>query len=326
MGEILKYLVCFILLLWLGCSARKGTNEATLEKISIGVLNGPSKISMVKMMDEYDSLDGIDMDYLIKNSPDLIITEMIKGTLEFAVLPTTSAALLYNRGIDYKLLGIPVWGTLWLAGTVNDIDQFTDLRGKTVYLMGRGMTPDMVFRYLIEQHDLRAGDDIYLNYSFPTPSELANVLQAGRVDLAVVSEPHASIIIGRNPGIRRILDITAEWNKVTGSDIPFTQSAFMVKEDFADRHPEIVDKIQEKYRESIGFLKAKPDSSAALLLKYEYFTDQKVAKQCVDNLHIHYEKASEHIPEIKKYLEVFYRMDPNVTGGKIPDEKFYYTK
>jgi NitT/TauT family transport system substrate-binding protein len=318
-------LICCMILFLTGCPVNPDQQDGNLKSIRIGLLNGPSKISMARMMQEVPQLEeGIDIKYDVKNSPDLIIAEMVKGTFDFVIIPTTSAALLYNRGIRYQLLGIPVWGTLSLAGSRNDISDFQDLKGETVHMMGRGMTPDLVFRYLLDRHGLIPGEDVFLNYSFPAPNELANAIGAGIAEIGIISEPHTSIVTGMNPGIRRIIDLTRSWDQATENKIPFAQTAFLVREDFGEKYPGIVTVVQRHYQESINFMVSEPEEAASILLEYEEFRNFELAMQCIQHLPLNYRKGSDMKEKIELYLEVFLRLDKQVIGNKLPDENFYY--
>ena len=146
------------------------------------------------------------------------------------------------------------------------------------------------------------------------------------MELAVVSEPHISMIIGRNPEINRILDLTGEWSAVTKQEIPFAQTAFLVEADFAGNNPEIVEQIQQKYKESVEFVKTNPDSSARMLVRHGFFENLNVATESLQYLNLTYKEGVECAGDLNRFLEVFYRMNPDVTGGSIPDENFYYKK
>lgn len=324
-SPVALFLITCLMFFLQGCPKTRDHEAGEMKNIRIGLMNGPSKISMAQMMKEVGKLaQGTEISYVIKNSPDLIIVEMVKNNLDFVLLPTTSAALLYNRGIRYQVLGIPLWGTLTLSGTKEDIQNFQDLKGKTIHVMGRGMTPDIIFRYLLEKYGLQPGEDVLLDYSFPAPNELANALGAGLIDLGIVSEPHTSIISGINQDVRRIIDLTEVWNRIHDGEIPFAQTAFLVREDFGKKYPEIVRDIQDHYRKSILYLKNQPEVSAALLMGFDEFRDTRTAEECLDHLYLDYRNASGIREEISRYLEVFLRMDKIIIGNKLPDERFIY--
>lgn len=48
------------------------------------------------------------------------------------------AAITYNKGMDYRLVAVPVWGTLYLVGQDTAVTEWENLKGKRVYVMARG--------------------------------------------------------------------------------------------------------------------------------------------------------------------------------------------
>ncbi len=321
-----RYFLAIISLLIFSCSQEATREGDVINEVTVGILEGPSKISVIGMIEGIAPEGGVNIKFIIKSAPDLIISEMVKGNLDFAVLPTTTAALLYNRGVDYRLLGIPLWGTLSITGTGHDIDSFPDLYGKRIYVMGRGMTPDIILRYLLSFHNLVPGRDVVLDYSFPAPVELANAMRAGVIDLGIVSEPHTSYIIHDRPAIRRLIDLTVEWEKMNGPDVPLAQTAFLVKADFGAENPEIVRTIQARYKESINFINSEPEKAVKLLMENEFFDDRQVAEHCLQQLHLDYKEGFIFRENINRFLRVFLSMNDQIIGGRIPDEKFYYTQ
>ncbi len=87
--------------------------------------------------------------------------------------------------------------------------------------MARGMTPDIMFRYLAERNGLDPDKDMTLDYSFPTHIELANAIAAGIADLGVISEPMVSMVMKKNPAVHPIIDFNHEWIKLFGDQHSF---------------------------------------------------------------------------------------------------------
>lgn len=61
------------------------------------------------------------------------------------------------------------------------------------------MTPDVLFRHLLRKNGLDPDRDLLLDYSFPTHIDLAQAVNAGQAELAVISEPLATLAIRNNP-------------------------------------------------------------------------------------------------------------------------------
>jgi len=57
---------------------------------------------------------------------------MLEGIADFAMIPSTMAALIYNKDRSYILCSIPVWGTLYLFGSDTSIHSWDDLKTKKI--------------------------------------------------------------------------------------------------------------------------------------------------------------------------------------------------
>ena len=289
--------------------------------ITIATLKGPSAMGMIKFIDSINTASSSNIKVEILNEPIQVRKMIIDGTADFAILPTTMAAILYNKGIDYRLLAIPVWGTLYLFGNDTSITEWTDLRGKRINVMAKGMTPDVLFRYLLMQHGLNPEQDIILDYSFPTHIDLANAVAAEQAVLGVISEPLVSLVMQRNAKVKSIFNLNAEWNKVL--DVPIAQTAFIVKGELAKKNQELVEKIMRSYQYSTQWVNQHPQSAANLIVKYKILPNVQVAANAIPRSNLNFVRANTISKQINSYLNVFYQMSPDIIGGKLPDENFY---
>jgi len=278
-------------------------------------------MGMIKFIDSLSTVSDSHIKVEILNEPIQIRKMVIDGTADFAILPTTMAAILYNKGIDYRLLAIPVWGTLYLFGNDTSITQWEHLRGKRINVMAKGMTPDVLFRYLLMQHGLDPDNDVTLDYSFPTHIDLANAVAAEQAKLGVISEPLVSLVMQRNTKVKSIFDLNAEWNKVL--DIPIAQTAFIVKGELTKNSKELVEKVMQSYHYSTQWVNQYPDSAANLIVKYNILPNNQVAANAIPRSNLHFVRANTISAQIDSYLNIFYQMSPDIIGGKLPDENFY---
>src|SRR5690606_17270715 len=107
------------------CSGgREGTDTGIDSAFTIVTLQGPSSMGMIWMIDSLRRATNPTVSVEIVAEPIQVRQWMLEGTADFAVLPLTMAAILYNKGIDYRLLAIPVWGTLYLAGSDPSIAEY----------------------------------------------------------------------------------------------------------------------------------------------------------------------------------------------------------
>lgn len=288
----------------------------------IATLKGPSSMGMIRLIDSLSRGDSNSVQVKILNEPLQVRKMMIDGSADFAILPTTMAALVYNKGLEYQLIAITGWGSLYLFGSDTTICRWEDLRGKRVNVMAKGMTPDVLFRYLLQKNDISPDRDIILDYSFPTHIDLANAVASGQADLGVISEPLASMVSDRNKAVRRIFDLSEEWSKYEGT--PLAETAFLAKVSVTQSNRKVTEKLISAYKASIKWVNQNPDSAAMLIVKYDILPNYEVALSAIPETNLNFISANKIRQQIEEYLTVFYNMNPDIIGGKIPDEAFIY--
>ena len=316
----LTYLAIIVLLLS-GCRGRNG-NETGQAEFTIAALKGPSAMGMIRLIDSLNRGSGHSVEVQILNEPLQVRKMMLDGTADFAILPTTMASIMYNKGLKYKLIGIPCWGTLYLAGSDTLVRTWEDLSNKRIHVMARGMTPDVMFRHLLGRNGLDPDRDVILDYSFPTHIDLANAVAAGQASLGILSEPLASLVTLRNKDIRIIFNLEQEWS--LKEDIEITETAFLGSESILRHEPELVERINKSYRLSSEWVNQYPDSASILIVRYGILPDTAVAAHAIPGSNLRFVRAAVAEREIEDYLNVFYKLNPDIIGGKLPDENFIY--
>ena len=294
------------------------TNTHNDNRLIIATLRGPSSVGMIKMIDSLSVIAQSDIEICIFNEPMQVRKMMLEGSADFAVLPTTMAALIYNKGVDYQLVGVPIWGTLYLCGIGDTIGSWQQLRGSKVYLMAKGMNPDILFRYLLVRNGLEPYVDVALDYRFPTHIDLANATMAGRAPLSVISEPFLSQALNTNKALHIFLDLSDEWTASEGMPLP--ETAFVCRSAVDDSS---CAKVVEAYKQSVEWVVAHPDSAALLSAKHGINPDTLALLNSVGRSHFKFMKTTEIKTIVTNYLQVFYNLDPQTIGDQMPDERFF---
>jgi len=312
-----------ILLIFLAsCGSRTG--DENTESIDVATLRGPSAISMIHMIDSLQTIQDRKVNFQIKNEPLQIRPLLFQEKVEFAVVPTNMASILYNKGVNYQLAAVPVWGTLYLFGKSEEVTSWDDLKGKKIHLMAKGMTPDVMFRYLLDKNGIDPQKDVALDYSFPTHIELANAVASGKADLGVISEPMVSMVISKNNRIKPVISLNEAWKNQTGMEIP--QTALLVHKEFAENNKQKVNQFLKNYAESTRWINDHPKSGSQLIVKNNILESEQVAYQSIPRCNMKFTYAYDIREMVTDYLKIFHQMNPDIIGGKLPDEDFYYKK
>ena len=135
-------------------------------EITVAVFKGPSGMAATKLLgDNFQPGFNTKVNYIILGSPMEAVAKMTSGEVDAVFLPVNMAAKLYTKGPRFKLAAVSGLGSLYMVSTDNSIKNWTDLRGKTIYLTGKGATPDYLLRYLLLENGLDPTEDVKLDFS-----------------------------------------------------------------------------------------------------------------------------------------------------------------
>lgn len=302
-------------------SCGTGTGKTDNGVLTLVTLRGPSAMGMVRVTDSLSRIQHADVRVVMVNEPLQARKLMLEGRADMVLLPMTLAANVYNRGLDYKLAAVPVWGALYVYGQDTSITGLEDLKGKTVYVMARGMTPDVLFRYLLLKHDIDPEKDLTLDYRFPTHMDLAGAMAVGKAPLGVLSEPQASQVVQKNPNVSLLLDLNREWTLALQAPMP--QTAFLVHATSYKKHRDKIEAVLAACEASTRWVNDNQDSAAVLMVKHHILENREVAVRAISGSGLHFVRAADIKTAIHDYLQVFYTLDPEIIGGQLPDETFY---
>ncbi|MBN1925365.1 MAG: ABC transporter substrate-binding protein [Prolixibacteraceae bacterium] len=319
--RIKNYIFIAIVILFAACNNTK-TQPESETLITVATLKGPSSMGMIKLIDSISSVENSNIRITILNEPNQVRKMVLDGTADFAILPLTMGALTYNKGLEYKLIAIPVWGTLYLFGSDSTIQDWEHIKGKKIHSMAKGMTPDILLRYILTKNGIDPDKDVTLDYSFPTHIDLANAVAARQADIGIISEPMVSLVMKRNEDVKPLFDMNEEWHK--HHTIPMAQTAFLGKKQVIEQHTQLTKSLINAYRASSIWVNENPEKAATLIVKHNILPDYEVALSSIPRSHLRFVMAKNIEPQINEYLNIFYEINPEIIGGKIPDENFIY--
>lgn len=312
------HLLVLLLMISLGFSS---CTEKPSNTIRIGVLEGPSAISFIQMIDKSPVINGKQVEFIIKSDPQQIQALMMQHELDFAVLPTVMAANLYNKGVDFKLVACPIWGTLYLLSNDTNVQSFDDLNNQSVSVFGQGATPDILLQKNLSDKNM---ENVKIDYSYTGNSEISEALLHKKIKNCIVSEPMVSLLLSKDSSIHIVTKLNCEaFIDNTDKDI-FAQTSFVVSNRYIKEYNQTISLTTSAYSNSCKFINEHPYEAAKLLVKHGYIHNLKAAQLSLPLCNIRYEGAFTIERELTRYLNIFYEFDPKSIGGKLPDRNFIY--
>jgi NitT/TauT family transport system substrate-binding protein len=302
----------------------KGGRPPAAASFKVAVLQGPTALGMLKLMDDNPSLgDGVDASYVVLASPDQATAKLLSGEINVAALPTNLAATLYSKGQALQLAAVSSWGVLYVVSNGAAVASIGDLKGQKINVVGQGTTPDFLLRYLLMNSGIDPDRDVVLDYTLGQV-EAAQSLIAGRIKLAVLPEPWVTQAMTGSGSIKVALDLQQEWSRLQSG--PLAMTCLVVGKSLSDSRPDAVARFLDEYAASIDWVVKNPGAAGVLAEKHGVGMKAAVAQQAIPRCNLRYEGAAASKGAVDGFLKVLYDFDPRSVGGKLPDESFYYQK
>ncbi len=277
----------------------------------LGVLRGPTAVAFAPVFNSSTELaDGRPVEIAAYPDPPSLIAAYIGGEVDSASLPSNAAAQLSGRGVGVEVAATFIWGVLYLVGPAHT--SLGELRGP-VHSIGRGASPDILLRYILDQEGLASVIRVEYGYA---QVELAQLLIAGRVDAGVLPEPFVTRVLRDNRELGIVADLQERFEAHTGSGVPQTVLVVRPGDPAA---PEIT----ELLRTSVARVLAEPDRTAELVAGLGLGLDEATARSSLPRLNLRVASGRESRPALERYLGILYDFEPASVGGRLPPPEFY---
>ena len=112
----------------------------------------------------------------------------------------------------------------------------------------------------------------------------------------MLPQPYVTTVMANNENVRIALDVTKEWEKLSGSDSTVVTGVVVVNNNV--------------------------DSAAQLVEDFDIFK-AAIAKKAIPNCNITFINGNEMKTKINNYLKVLYDENEASVGGKLPEDDFY---
>lgn len=305
-----------------------GCNKEEAEDIQINVasLKGPTSMGLVKVMED-DSNDQAKNDYnfTIAGLADEVTTRIVSGEYDIAAIPANLASVLYNKSEGkIEVVGINTLGVLYIVETGEQIQTVEDLKGKTIYSTGKGITPEYTLNYLLSSNGVDPQKDLTIEYKSEA-TEVAAILSESDDAIAMLPQPFVTTVMMNNDKVRVALDVAEEWEKADKSGSAVTTGVVVVNRQFLEDNPSAVEVFLEEYNKSVSYVNSNVEEAAQLIEKFGIFK-AAVAKKAIPECNIVLITGEDMKTKLEGYLEVLYEQNPNSVGGKLPNDDFYYIK
>lgn len=298
--------------------------QADKTRVRVGSLKGPTSMGLVSLMEKAEAGEASNAyTFTMETSADTLLPMLIKGDLDIALVPANVASLLYQKtdGGIYAL-DINTLGVLYMVSGDESIREPADLKGRSVYLTGKGTTPDYVLQYILKENGLT--DEVKLEYKSEA-SEVAALLAQEPDGVGLLPEPFVTAACAKNDALKAVLDMNEEWDKLQGQEggSRLVTGVTVVRKDFLTENGLAVLSFMQEQKESVEAVNADPAAAAGLVAAAGIVEKAAVAQKAIPKCNITYLEGEEMKDALSGYLGVLFSQNPESVGGSLPDDAFY---
>ena len=293
--------------------------------IRIGSLKGPTSMGLVSLMDKASRGETSNVyEFTMAGKADELVGKIANGDLDIALLPANVASVLYAKTQgNITVLDINTLGVLYVVASDDSISSMADLKGRTIYMTGKGTTPEYVMNYLLKENGLSTSD---VDLQFKSEAtEVASLLKQDSSAIGVLPQPFATAACIQNPDLKTVLDLTEQWNmlnKDTGSML--VTGVTLVRSDFLRENRSPVADFIRDHEASTLFATEHAEDASRLIAEQGIVEKAPIAQKALPYCNIVCLTGQEMKDALSGYLSTLHEQDPKSIGGQMPGDDFYY--
>lgn len=313
-----RKLPALIVLLVLACTSL--AVGAELERIIVQTPPTVGALPLIWLQEQGILADQVELEIRVSPDHQRGLALIAKKDIELLVTGVNVGAKAYNKGIDISLVNTHIWGIDYLLTNGFQAKSWSDLEGKVLSLPLMGGPLDFLTRYFLLNNGVDISD---VEFVYTPSNNGARSFQLGQVDAIILPEPLVTITLKNYEQAVLSFDLQEEWAKLHNGDdrIPFV--GLFAHGDFARDNRQLIECLKSYYQQGVDWVKANP--AEASLLAEQYFNQPAaVVETSLARVNLNLYPAAEVQELIERYFSAIMQLYPEMIGGKLPDEKFYF--
>ncbi|GAA0414043.1 aliphatic sulfonate ABC transporter substrate-binding protein [Virgibacillus salarius] len=322
MKRITGFIFLFSLLASLLTACANNQSDSNQEEITIGYFPNINHVAgmVAEEKDLYaDTLpSGTKVSYQYFPDGSAFMTALETGEIEGGLVGPGPAMNHFVSGANINIVAAgSTGGTVIMARNNAEIESPEDLAGKTFISPRVGCTHDVQFEAQMKEEYHLTSDRVsgQMKHVTGKPATYHSMFTSGKIDVATVPEPWASVIEVEGSG--KVLIDTPEvaW----GDTLP--AAVFVTSQDLIKNNPELVQRIVDGHKKATAFIQENPEEAKTIAInKIKEITDQDLSKTVIDNAWERIDFTFNIEPEVleefsnSSYELAFLKEKPNLEG------------
>lgn len=193
------------------------------------------------------------------------MTAVLSGNADIGFMGSEASIYTYNEGANDYVVNFAQLtqraGNFLVSREKSDDFSWDDLRGKEVLGGRKGGMPEMVFEYILKEHDIDPEKDLKINQNIDFGSTAA-AFSEGQGDFTVEFEPGATNLEKEAKGF-----VVASLGTDSGY-VPYT--AFSAKQSYIDKNPDIIQGFTNALQKGMNYVRSHTPEEIAKIIEPQF--------------------------------------------------------
>lgn len=249
--------------LFSGCGStntpdKENLTKVTLNEVAHSIFYAPMYVAIEE---GYFAQEGIDLTLVTGFGADKTMTAVLTGEADIGFMGSESTIYTYAGGTEDYVVNFAQLtqraGNFLVSREPIENFSWDMLKGKNVLGGRSGGMPQMVFEYILKQHNIDPATDVMIDQSIDFGSTAA-AFSGGSADFTVEFEPHATSLEALGDGY-----VVASLGEDSGY-VPYT--AFSAKKSFISEHPDTIQAFTNALQKGMDYVQTHtPDQIAEVI-------------------------------------------------------------
>lgn len=263
-----------------------------------------------------------DVSLKIWRSPDQLRAGVASGKVMMS--PSNVGVNLRNQGQKVGMVNILTNGITQLVCKGSAIASPQDLVGKKILVPFKNDMPDIVLQALLKKLNIDA-HKVSITYA-ATPPEAVGLFPSKGYHAVILPEPMAtaSLLKGKTIGINVVhgFDLVKAWGQAFGTKPLIPMAGIIANEEYFHAHKAQFDIFHQDLKNALNWILANRQNAAKIGKNYLPAPEPALVMG-LDGARLTVSKGSEVKNEILKFYEILMQFNPELLGGKLPDNGFF---
>ena len=237
--------------------------KVTLNEVAHSIFYAPQYVAIEE---GYFSEEGLDLTLITGFGADKVLTALISGEADIGFMGAEASIYAYQEGATDPVVNFAQLtqraGNFLVAREEMPDFKWEDLKGKKVLGGRKGGMPEMVFEYILKNHNIDPATDLEIDQSIDFGSTAAAFTGDMSADFTVEFEPSATALEKERKGY-----VVASLGVDSGY-VPYT--SYSTKTSFLNENPQIIQSFTNALQKGMDYVQSHSPEEIAQVISPQF--------------------------------------------------------